>query len=361
MAKRIVTISYTGLDAGGGVPKFNRDLHAAFPDRTCVHFCWEHFPWQREVDARGETEWGRARMLNEHLVRSRLISSDDVVVADGFWAAGLEHFPLAISHSHGIWSHLTYEDVIAGKPPDMPAHHAAQVAFRQRWSFLGKPLTSVSAFISNELKRQWGIEVDRTINNGVDTMLYLPATAPWSRRVSRTRPLILHGVNDRFNSNKGWDHIQLLMESVDADVMSLDEAYAQFAFRSDRIWTKPEVLAQADLFVHPSGYEGNSMMVAEALSCGIPFVGYNVGLMWWLSCSLQYPDRIGAIMDRSLRCPQTTLQWTQFVLNRIAEIEPEANWMGANSRKVALIHCSIDGFRAQWREYIHLLEENHDA
>src|SRR6185503_12581274 len=100
--------------AGGGVPAFNRALHAAFPDRECRHFCWEDFPWSSSPDLMGLSEWDRASTLNSYLVKSRSITAEDVVVADGFWAKGLEHLPFAISHSHGIWSHLTLEDALEG-------------------------------------------------------------------------------------------------------------------------------------------------------------------------------------------------------------------------------------------------------
>ena len=110
---RLVTISFTPLDARGGVPAFNRALHSAFPDRTCVHHSWWDFPWHIEMEHL--PEWEKARALNHYLVAKRLVTADDVIVADGFWADGLDHLPLAVSHSHGIWSHLTKDDVDAGR------------------------------------------------------------------------------------------------------------------------------------------------------------------------------------------------------------------------------------------------------
>ncbi len=347
--RRLITVSYTGLQAGGGVPKFNRDIHyAAFADRPTKHFCWEDFPWHPEIDARGETEWGRARTLNEYLVRSRLITSDDVVIADGFWAAGLEHLPLAISHSHGIWSHLTLADVQAGKQPDMPYHHAAQVAFRQRWKGLGKSLTSVSDFIADQLKLQWGLTVDRVINNGVDTAHW----APRDYEVSRTRPVIIHGVNDPSNVNKGWDHIQVLKNSIDADILSLDEACSFFSS------THRFALAQADLVVHPSGYEGNSMFVAEALSCGVPFLGYDVGFAYWISRNVDWHGRIGAVVSRTNRSPETTLAWTRHLLE---ELQTHGKTLRSNARNVAVKNLSLDQFCSGWRDFVAGLEARYDS
>lgn len=350
--RRIITISYTGLDAGGGVPKFNRDLHASFPERIRKHYCWTDYPWHPEIDARGETEWGRARILNEYLVRSRMVTTEDVVIADGFWAAGLEHLPLAVSHSHGIWSHLTAEDVAAGKQPDMPMHHAAQVAFRQRWTGIGKHITAVSDFIAHQMRLQWGFEVDRVINNGVDTARY----APMEYRSSYLhRPLIIHGVNDRGNLNKGWDHIQLLERELDAYVWSLDEAFGRFSLFSDRPWQKHEILAQADIVVHPSGYEGNSMFVAEALASGAPFVGYDVGFAYWMAGNLQWEDRVGAIISRAARSPETTLAWVRHVLQAQTSSTERAT-MKANSRRIAEWYLDVSRFTAEWRSYVEEIE-----
>lgn len=360
MPRRLITISYTGLDAGGGVPKFNRDLHSAFPDRECLHFCWADHPWHREVDQRGETEWIRARVLNQFLLSRGLVTRDVVVVADGFWASGLEHLPLAISHSHGIWSHLTHEDVLAGRQPDMPAHHAAQVAFRTRWrQQLGKPMTAVSDFIAHEMQAQWGLSVDAVIGNGVDLEEFRPRLRE-SIYANCNRPMVMHGVNDRFNSNKGWDHIELLARSLpNVEVVSLDEAYDRFQFYSDMPWTKALVLSQARLFVHPSAYEGNSMMVAEALACGLPFVGYNVGLMWTLQRELGFAGRVGAIIDRSIRSPETTLTWVKYILDSLASVDSEAVWLSQNARSAAEAYASLSRFRAGWRMYVEHLESIH--
>lgn len=341
--RRIVTVSYTGLDAGGGVPKFNRDLHGAFPDRECLHFCFMDFPWWHEVHARGETEWGRAMILNEYLIRTRKITSDDVVVADGFWGNGLEHLPFAISHSHGIWSHLTHDDVVAGKAPDMPLHHAAQVVFRRNWTRLGKRLTAVSAFIAEQMRLQWGFETDCVINNGVDTELYRPAVG---RTGDIDRPLIVHGVNDPSNANKGWDHIELLRTEaragrLNAVILSLDEEHAWLERVSGRSWAKPYALAQADLVIHPSGYEGNSMFVAEALACGVPVLGYDVGFLWSVR------DRL-TVMDRRRRSPEHTLLQARALLADEASL-----WRsGEMGRMIAEACLRIEVFREAWRSYV---------
>ncbi len=345
--RRIITISYTQLDAGGGVPAFNRALHSAFPDRECKHICWDDLKgndlWPAEFWH--APEWEKARILNWWTVKQRWITTDDVVVADGFWAKGLESFPFAISHSHGIWGHVTKDDIDAGRQPENELLHNAQVTFRRRWIELKKPITAVSDFIAEQMRLQWGFEVDRVINNGVDTEVFRPTD-----RVSDLNDLlIIHGVNDRGNVNKGWDHIKLLKERIpSAHILSLDEAHVLLNQRGS--WTKPEVLAQADLVVHPSGFEGNSMFVAEALACGLPVIGYNVGFLWFVG-RIPYGMPVGYTLPRDRRSPSYTAANVQAFVR-----ETDVGYMGRNARLVAERYLSTEIFRKSWREYVEEVE-----
>lgn len=340
--RRLVTISFTPLDAGGGVPKFNRDLHAAFIDRDCIHYSWWDFPWAMEMD--GLPEWEKARTLNHYLVQTRRLTRDDVVVADGFWAEGLNHLPLAISHSHGIWGHVTKEDVDRGVKPENPIHHAVQIEFRRRWIEQGKHITAVSAFIADQMFRQWGFLVDRVINNGVDTDIFRPS----ERSSDLNDPLFIHGINDPGNLNKGWDHIVALKKAFpDCHILSLDDAQKLLNGRPyvGEPWTKPEALAVADLVIHPSGYEGNSMFVAEAMACGVPVVGYDVGFLW----SIRGRD-VGYVMPRTKRSPEVTVAFVQQALDEASSV------MGPRCRDAALECLSIKRFRADWRSYVEEIE-----
>ncbi len=338
MSRRIITVSFTSLNAGGGVPAFNRALHAAFPDRECVHYCWDDFYGGHSTAA--VTEWEKAKVLNRYLLQTHKVTNEDIVIADGFWAAGLESLPHAVSHSHGIWSHLTNDDVMDEKAPDMPLHHAAQVAFRHRWLNLKKHHTSVSEFITNQMRLQWGFTVEATINNGVDTSLWHPARV----KFPRLKPIVVHGVNDRGNKNKGWNHIEALTD-LDCEVLSLDDMTARYGGPA------PWALAQADVVVHPSGFEGNSMFVAEALACGVPFVGYDVGFAWKLR---RDGDDVGWVLNRQHHHPLQTLDAVQAVLNMD---ESTRKMFGVNARAVAEKHLSLTKFNNEWRQYVDWLEE----
>jgi glycosyltransferase involved in cell wall biosynthesis len=202
-------------------------------------------------------------------------------------------------------------------------------------------MTAVSKFIAREMFLQWGFEVERVIDNGVDTRVYRPAL----QRVDRPRPIVIHGVNDVTNENKGWRHIKELEEYLDADVMSLDHAYSRM---SSTGLSKPEVLAQADLIVHSSGFEGNSMFIAESLACGVPIVAYNVGYL-----SEFFGDRavnIGVIMDRRSRSPKLTLDSCREVLSSSPGVRMQ---MGLVAQELA---PSLDRFVSQWRSYVEEVE-----
>jgi glycosyltransferase involved in cell wall biosynthesis len=237
-------------------------------------------------------------------------------------------------------------------------HHAAQVTFRRRWTGLGKRITAVSDFIADQMRLQWGFEVDRVINNGVDTELYRPWSESGGQFDGIDRPLIVHGVNDPSNANKGWDHIQLLKDEarvgrLDAIVLSLDEEHAWFERLSGRSWAKPYALAEADLVVHPSGYEGNSMFVAEALSCGLPVVGYDVGFLYTAAGRMGDSGPLASVMKLSDRSPAHTLETVKWMLSDRGRLQRA----GRVARILAKQHLSIDLFRSNWRSYIEGIED----
>src|SRR5690606_10257233 len=105
MGRRIVLISYTPLNAPGGVPRWNRDLSGSFPDREVIHFSWWDAAPFYGLDPNDQRvpEWKKAELLNHFLIQKKMVSSDDVFIADSFWARGLEEMPLAISVQHGNW------------------------------------------------------------------------------------------------------------------------------------------------------------------------------------------------------------------------------------------------------------------
>lgn len=337
----IVLVSYTPIDSPGGVPRWNRDFVSCFPGAR--HYSWADALRITGNDARQYfhlPEWEMARVLNGLLVHTKKIKHEDIVIVDGFWGLGLESFNV-ISVAHGIWSHLTKEDVDAGKTPEFPVHNTVQVNYRRKLLAAGGKIVSVSDFITEQMKLQWGFE-SHVINNSIDLDKFKPV-----QRIQRTRPLIIHGVT---TANKGFDHIDAVKKHVDADVMLLDEAARHFNIPNN------EAIAQADLVLHPSAYEGFGYFPLEAMACDVPVVGYDVGFLWRLSAKakslgLQHCCP-GVVIKRELRSPQETVKVTKFVLDSVMRRHSTYN-----PREVAQLF-SIKRFHSEWKEYLENYEAN---
>lgn len=334
--RRIVTISFTPLDASGGVPRWNRDFKSGFPEGAVTHYSWwDALPAVGGKDDHNVPEWDKARVLNQYLIWSKKISKDDIIIVDGFWGLGLEEFPNVISVAHGIWSHQTLEDVEQGKLPDFPLHHSVQVDYRKKHVARGGKIVSVSDFIATEIRKQWSLP-SFVINNAIDLSVF---SSDLRLQNWCDEKLVIHGVNDPGNENKGWKHVKHLIDSpfdFPADILSLDEAHKKYKFKS-----KPEALANADLVVIPSAYEGNSYFCLEALASNVPVIAYNVGLMYKAWGSRDCLD-VGTILDRSLRSPEVTRNAVSSFLKEPHEVNPR-RWVS---------QFSVDNFHEEWRQYL---------
>ena len=323
----VVTVSYTPLDAPGGVPRFNRDIHRAFPGSK--HYSWWDICQAQGWDPNSQnvSEWDKAQVLNAWLKWTKKVTRETVVIADSFWAGGLEDMPLCISHQHGNWGHITYQDRQLGAKPEFPDHERAQTNFRHRYIKAGRKMTAVSDFIATQMWLQWGIN-SKVINNGIDLTMYTPAT----KRIDRKRPIVVHFVT---NNNKGFDHINAVNQMVDADVWLLDEAAERL------MMPKYQALAQADLVVHPSAHEGNSYAVLETLACDVPIVAYDVGLLYAarLECA-----PVGDIMQRVDRSVTNTVEAVKKAL--------KYGWSCTPDPRRWVSKFSIDSFSKSWQEHV---------
>jgi len=339
----IVLISYTTLDASGGVPRWNRDFVQGFTGTR--HYSWDDVQWKGSWQDPNVSEWDRASCLGAWLHGRRLVNKEDIIITDGFWGEWLSSAGYnVISVAHGIWSHLTKEDVLAGKQPEFPAHHAVQKKHRKDHLTRGGKIVAVSDFIADQMKEQWGFD-STVINNAIDLERFKPPLS----RTPLERPLVIHGVTTH---NKGFDHIAAFQHAVDgiADVMLLDDAAKKYKM------DKYDILGHASLVVQPSAYEGNSYFVLETLACDVPIVAYNVGLLYSISkickCDGDECCCIGSIIDRKFRSPEETAKVGKFILESVLRdrtpYEP---------RKAAS-HFSIGRFHSEWKSYLENYERN---
>lgn len=331
--RNLALISFTPINAPGGVPRWNRDFKKCFPEAK--HFSWWDCPLSKLPDE--SSEWDKARALNSWLRRAGAIKHDDIVIVDGFWGMGLEDFPNVVSVCHGIWSHLTKEDADAGVKPDFPIHHAVQVGYRKGHLNRGGRLVSVSMFIQHQMDIQWGFESE-VINNAIDLDDFKPTFKPHCDWMS-----IIHGVNDKKNPVKGWDHIEHAKRNSDgAEILSLDEAYKKYGSREDV--TKYDVLSWADFVLIPSAFEGNSYFALESLALDVPVVAYDVGLFYEISEKGLHDD-VGVILPIGTRHVDNTVIGIEEMMKALHETRP------LRPRDVASRY-SLQKFHAQWRAYL---------
>lgn len=336
--RNIVLLSFTPLDAGGGVPRWNRDFIAGFPGTK--HYSYSDVPG---APLGGYSEWDAAYWLNRWLHTTRKISKDDIIISDGFWGEHLSELGYnVISVAHGIWSHLTKDDVVAGMQPDFPMHHAVQVKHRRDHLARGGRIVAVSDFISEQMRLQWGFE-SHVINNAIDLKRFRPKDFHVFQNPIPPA-LIIHGVT---TANKGFDHIEAVKKAIPgAKTMLLDDAANELLIPGA---DKYEILREADLVVQPSAYEGNSYFVLETLACNVPIVAYRVGLLYSIS---EIAKRngieacIGGLIDRKYRSPQETAKVTRFILDSVMRDRSVYN-----PREVAKLF-SIQRFHDEWRTYL---------
>lgn len=339
----LIVITYTPKGWSGGVNRWVNDLLACFPNAK--HYCWwDCLASNPGLQNHNSSEWDRARVLNQYLIWSKKINRDDVILVDGFWGLGLESFPNVVSVAHGIWSHLTYDDVLAGKAPENPEHHRIQANYRRDHLARKGRIVAVSDFIADQLKLQWNWHVP-VINNGIDMVKYKPV-----KKIKRDRKLVIHGVNDMSNTNKGWRHInQVRLFNVDkADVLTLDAACERYENLS-----KPEVLAQADCVAIPSGYEGNSYFCLETLACNVPIVAYDVGLPYKLLRDTRYRSDacFGVVLNRKNR--EDTGEFVMAVKSVLDQYDRSdfGECFGFNSREIVKDY-SLENFNKNWISYL---------
>ena len=332
--RNIILLSFTSLNAGGGVPRWNRDFIAGFPGTK--HFSWDDVP---KAPPGASSEWDAAFCLNMWLHLTKKVSKDDIIISDGFWGERLSDLGYnVISVAHGIWSHLTKDDVDAGKEPDFPLLHSLQVKHLKDHLARGGKIVAVSRFIQEQMKLQWGFD-SHVINNAIDL-------DKWKRPPMRMpnwtdSRLVIHGVT---NANKGFDHIEAVKKALPNDeVLLLDDAAKSLGL------SKVDALANADLVVQPSAYEGNSYFVLETLACDVPVVAYNVGLLHSISDIAKengIQACVGAIIDKKYRSPKETARVAHFILDSVCRDRSVYN-----PRKVAELF-SVQKFHEQWRNYL---------
>ena len=164
---------------------------------------------------------------------------------------------------------------------------------------------------------------------GIDTMLYRP-----DRRCEREVPRVLF-VGGRFTQKGGGDIVAALRPSlqrgeVQLDVVTQSAVPPHAGVRVHRLTVHdPSLLnlyQQADVFCLPSLADASPWAVLEALSCGAPVVGSNVGGI---------PDLVG---DAGLIVPAGDVPALKEALDRLLSDAQLRQETGSRARARVLTH-----------------------
>lgn len=192
----------------------------------------------------------------------------DIVIANGefgFWI----HHPKAIVLFHGsfrgirdqlkeLWSFKSYLGLTRG-------------IFLQKLGSKNKFVVSVSEYIKNILEKD-GVLVDQVISNCVDTDFFK------FKATEKKGQYLFVGSNNHFA--KGFDVLEDLADKglkIDC-VTNCAPSNKLGWIRNVENRDMPKIYNDYKLLIFPSRFEGMSIVVLEAMSCGLPVVISNVGI-----------------------------------------------------------------------------------
>jgi len=296
----------------GGVEKFAAHLKLAFPDLNI--WALSDFP-----QSSGGDDWIKAKALNSWLWQTGKIQSGDIVIADGFWGAGLVGKDVKlVSVCHGSY---------VGTAAQNEIYPWFDTGLLLRWAAAQKGIydqaalvVSVSKQAARELSVLYGLE-SKVILNGVDGSIYGPLKG------QEVSDLVLHVASPGRKQEEMVSRVaQTLPKGVSVQYLNVSGTQEQEAAR----WR------QGSVFFQPSLYEGLSYASLEAAACGLPVVAYRTGL--WADTPSGFGG-VGEIVDD--HDPLVYRRAIMRVLRNRDEYKP---------RQWVMKHAPISRFISQWQK-----------
>jgi UDP-glucose:(heptosyl)LPS alpha-1,3-glucosyltransferase len=210
-------------------------------------------------------------------------------------------------------------------------------------------VVAVSHTVAAEAHRYYRVHVDAVIPNGIDTENFAP------RDKLQARARLGLGASDklalfvgRVQQRKGGDLVadavrQAGYTLVVAGATSVPGAHNLGALGAE---TLPDAYAAADCLVFPSRYEGCSLVILEALACGLPLITTRVG---WMTTLLE------AVPDYNALCVEPAAADIVTRLRALSEIDSRR--LSADAREFVLEHNSLHSYSQAWQALLSTLPQ----
>lgn len=264
-----------------------------------------------------------------------LISDYDVVICNGEFGFGIKH-PHSINLFHGSYKGL--RDYLRKQYSFWQYLALTKAMIIQKISTKGKYVVAVSEFIKNILEKN-GIQVDKVITNCVNTNIFQPQNS-----VRKKQHLLFVGSYNYYA--KGFDILENLATSgykidcvTDRDP-GMQLSWLQNLPNSDM----PRVYNEHKILLFPSRFEGASMVVLEAMACGVPVIINNVGIGPELRKEI--PEFV--ILDNNRG---------EGFSKKIKTIEKKYDLYSLKARKYVLENHSYDEYKKEWVGLVEMIYE----
>jgi hypothetical protein len=299
----------------GGVPTFAWFLQRAIPDM--VSYSFSDFPgW---LNCRDRPDPEKAEAMNNWLLDNGLAGKDTIAIVDGYWGRGLQgKVGRLISVVHGSYFGRLIQSQINpwGEPVSM-YDVDSQLEF---WSDERVEKVCVCQAVKEELEASGMVdELFHVIRLGIPIDEYVPVGRDPMLKISKW----MHGVDLPL---KGADVIGILIQQFKFEIDA-------FADRSGEIAKRNRRFSQADCILAPSHYEGCPYFVMEALSCGVPVIANEIGLM------REMDERVGLLTD-------------DLAPENFARLMRKFDPRDHKPREWAVENCNVDRFIEEWRSYV---------
>jgi len=313
MNNKINVISYTNYPENkGGVPLYNYYLNKVFPEAK--RFGWSDFPYTQNVKT-GMREEEMAFLLNTYLNDAELIKEGDIVIGDGIWGNyGLcnQKFKL-ISVCHGPWS--------------ATIDKKENRAMLQKQGYIRSHTVSVSPIAAEECKKDYDIH-STALLTGLNTDFWSPSIEDTNKKN------IIVWQAGKWNDIRKIreDCIKMLPEFEHVCITTYDDEEVRNSYR------------RAKIYAHFTSYEANSFAILKALSCDIPVIGTQVGL---LACNDIMQKNKFAVSIKNNPSHAEKCKITCKAIKNIIQ-----NYSDYYPREWILNNCTIELFEKHWKKFI---------